>query len=651
MSSFSTLTLRSKVLLIVTTLILVGFSITIGVLTYKAANLQQASALEYTRALSRQHANEVKAEIDSAFDAARTLAQSLEGLHAAGLSNRKLADSMLKSVLEGNPAFIGVWTIWEPNAFDGKDNAYINQTGSDATGRYLPYWNRPNGVTEVTALTDYTTPGPGDYYLLARNSGNETLLEPYAYEIGGKKVLITSMAVPIYKNGTVVGVAGVDILLSEFQQKISKIKPFDTGFASLLSNQSIYVGDRDASNVGKPMATGGTGDKIRQAIQQGQAYHDSIKDPILQTDILRIYQPIQIAHSKTPWSFAIAVPEDKILSGVHKLRNTAIMIGLLSIILVSLALGYLIDRMVIRPIGGEPAEAADLAHHIAEGNLSTRVDLKSGDQSSMLHAMKVMQDQLRSIVSEIRASSEYVSNASSEIALGNSDLSQRTENQAASLEQTAASIEELTSTVGQNTENARTANSLAFTASTTAEKASSTVSGAVSTMTQISNQSQKMSEITAVIEGIAFQTNILALNAAVEAARAGEQGRGFAVVAQEVRNLAQRSASAAKEIKQLIDESVTKIGQGSSQVIDAGNTMQEVVAAVQRVSSIMSEIVHASEEQSTGIQQINIAITSMDEVTQQNAALVEEAMAAAQSLDDQAQQLNKAVSVFRLDQS
>ncbi|MFL9608510.1 methyl-accepting chemotaxis protein [Methylobacillus sp. Pita2] len=634
--------------MIVIAMILAGFSLTIAVLTYKASHLQQESALEYARALSRQHANEAKAEIDSAFDAARTLAQSLEGLRGDGLANRRLADSMLKRVLEGNPGFVGVWTIWEPNAFDGRDNEFVNQPGTDATGRYLPYWNRGGGQVAVEALADYDVPGAGDYYLLARDSGEETLLEPYEYEIGGKKVLITSMVVPIRYKGAVVGVAGVDMLLSEFQQRIAEVKPFSTGYASLVSNQGSYVGDRDAGNVGKPMPTGGAWDKIRQAVASGQPYQDSARDGTLNTTVLRIYQPIAIAQSKTPWSFAVTVPEDKILEGVHSLRNTAIVIGLLSVVVVSLALGYLVDRMVIRPIGGEPGDAADLASHIASGDLTSQVALKPGDNSSMLQAMKVMQDKLRDMVSDIRASSEYVSNASSEIALGNSDLSQRTENQAASLEETAASIEELTSTVGQNADNARTANELAANASSTAERASSTVTGAVSTMQQITDESRKMSEITNAIEGIAFQTNILALNAAVEAARAGEQGRGFAVVAQEVRNLAQRSASAAKEIKQLIDGSVAKIGQGSKQVADAGHAMEEVVAAVQRVSGIMREIAHASEEQSSGIQQINTAITAMDEVTQQNAALVEQAMAAAHSLDEQAQQLSKTVSLFRL---
>lgn len=648
MASFNQLPLRSKVLAIVSTMVLLGFGLTIAVLTYKASTLQSESALQYTRTLSKQHAEEVKAEIESAFDTARTLAQSLEGLHTAGLANRKLADNMLKHILENNPGFIGIWTIWEPNAFDGRDSEFVNQAGTDGSGRYIPYWNRGSGKVEVTALTDYDQPGAGDYYLLARNNAEETLLEPYEYEINGKNVLITSMAVPIRYQGKVVGVAGVDMLLSEFQSKVSQIKPFEQGFASLLSHQGSYIGDRDAANVGKPTPKATDWERIRQAIRAGKGYEDKALDSVLKTTVMRIFQPIHIAQSQTPWSFAISVPEDQVLQGVRNLRNTAIIIGLLSVILVSVALAYLLDRMVIRPIGGEPATASDLAHNIAEGNLNTPVSLAADDKDSMLHAMSAMQERLRHIVSDIRAISEHVSSAASEIALGNSDLSSRTENQAASLEETAASVEQLTSTVDQNTEHARTANQLAASASSTAARASDKVSDAVNTIQQISEESRKMSDITSVIEGIAFQTNILALNAAVEAARAGEQGRGFAVVAQEVRNLAQRSASAAKEIKQLIDGSVNMITQGSTQVVDAGSAMQDVVHAVQQVSDIMTEIAHASEEQSSGIQQINIAITSMDEVTQQNAALVEEAMAAAHSLDDQAQQLIKAISVFKL---
>jgi methyl-accepting chemotaxis protein len=257
-------------------------------------------------------------------------------------------------------------------------------------------------------------------------------------------------------------------------------------------------------------------------------------------------------------------------------------------------------------------------------------------------------DNLKEIVMQIKEATDTINTASKEIAVGNSDLSQRTEEQASSLEETASSMEELTSTVKQNAENAKQANQLAKGASDIALKGGEVVGKVVETMSSINDSSRKIVDIISVIDGIAFQTNILALNAAVEAARAGEQGRGFAVVAAEVRNLAQRSAAAAKEIKTLIGDSVEKVEGGTKLVDEAGKTMEEIVTAVKRVTDIMSEISAASMEQSSGIEQVNQAITQMDEVTQQNAALVEEAAAAAESLEEQAQNLMESVSIFKL---
>jgi methyl-accepting chemotaxis protein len=254
------------------------------------------------------------------------------------------------------------------------------------------------------------------------------------------------------------------------------------------------------------------------------------------------------------------------------------------------------------------------------------------------------------IVGEVRQGTDTIATASGQIAAGNMDLSSRTEEQASSLEETAASMEELTSTVKQNADNARQANQLAVSASSVAVRGGSVVNQVVGTMGSINASSRKIVDIIGVIDGIAFQTNILALNAAVEAARAGEQGRGFAVVAAEVRNLAQRSAAAAKEIKTLIGDSVEKVEEGSKQVAEAGKTMDEIVDSVKRVTDIMAEIQAASQEQTQGIEQINQAITQMDQVTQQNAALVEEAAAAAQSLQEQASGLSQVVSVFKLGQ-
>jgi methyl-accepting chemotaxis protein I, serine sensor receptor len=292
-----------------------------------------------------------------------------------------------------------------------------------------------------------------------------------------------------------------------------------------------------------------------------------------------------------------------------------------------------------------------LAHirHIASGDLTQNIAVEGRNEMSQLaSSLHEMQQSLVRTVSNVRDGSDAIFTGASEISAGNNDLSARTEEQAASLEQTAASMEQLTATVKQNAENARQASQLALTASDTARKGGEVVDGVVRTMHDIAGSSKKIDDIISVIDGIAFQTNILALNAAVEAARAGEQGRGFAVVAGEVRNLAQRSAQAAKEIKGLIEDSVNRVNSGSQLVGTAGETMNDIVGAVTRVTDIMGEIASASDEQSRGIDQVGLAVTEMDRVTQQNASLVEESAAAAASLEEQASRLSQSVAVFRV---
>jgi len=308
----------------------------------------------------------------------------------------------------------------------------------------------------------------------------------------------------------------------------------------------------------------------------------------------------------------------------------------------------LITRSVLRELGCEPAYAAGIAREIAAGNLAVDVDLKPGDDQSLLAAIRTMRDSLAVIVRQVRQSSDSIATGSQQIAAGNQELSGRTEHQASSLQQTAASMEQLTATVKQSADSAKQASQLAVSASTAASKGGVVVGQVVSTMEEISAASRKIAEIINVIDGIAFQTNILALNAAVEAARAGDQGRGFAVVAGEVRNLAQRSAQAAREIKAMISDSVEKVGAGSKLVNDAGASMNEIVAQVTRVTDLIAEITSAALEQSSGIGQVNESVTHMDQGTQQNAALVEQSAAAAASLKDQADQLARAVAVFKL---
>jgi len=332
---------------------------------------------------------------------------------------------------------------------------------------------------------------------------------------------------------------------------------------------------------------------------------------------------------------------------VRIVLTTSILVAVL--VIVSLAVvSFFVVRSIWLQLGGEPEYAREIAYAVASGNLAMDIMVDANDHGSILAVLKEMQEKLRSIVSNIKSASETIKAASGGIASGNADLSSRTEAQAENLEQTTTSMAALTDMVKQNASNAQQANQLAESASDVAIKGGQVVGQVVDTMSEISNSARKIADIIGVIDGIAFQTNLLALNAAVEAARAGEQGRGFAVVAAEVRNLAQRSASAAKEIKSLINDSVEKVGAGSSLVGHAGNTMDDIVTSVQRVTDIMREIVKASQEQSQGIQEIGQAVMQMDEMTQKNAALVEEAAAAAESLEEQSIYLATILAVFSL---
>jgi methyl-accepting chemotaxis protein len=327
-------------------------------------------------------------------------------------------------------------------------------------------------------------------------------------------------------------------------------------------------------------------------------------------------------------------------------RALAVLVAVLVVaVLASGMAALMMSRAIVRPLHA----AIRAADQIARGDLSTDVTVRGTDETAdLLQALAEMTNNLRQLVGEVAGGAHMVADTSAQIAQGNQDLSQRTEEQASTLEETASSMEELTSTVSLNAQNARQASQLAMNASDVARKGGQVVGQVVSTMAGISGSSRKIGDIIGVIDGIAFQTNILALNAAVEAARAGEQGRGFAVVAAEVRNLAQRSAAAAKEIKSLIGESVQKVDAGGKLVHDAGKTMDEIVASVKQVSDLIAEIAAASQEQDTGIQQVNTAVTQMDQVVQQNASLVEEAAAATESMKVQASSLLRMVARFKL---
>ncbi len=406
-------------------------------------------------------------------------------------------------------------------------------------------------------------------------------------------------------------------------------------------NRALLDKIRQAAQAAQPL--------LQKALQLGQAQQTAEANCVLMAEV----RPVQSQWLASLDELSRAVDKQSIMYGFESAReyestrNLMLALGAAAL-LVGIAAAALITRSLVRQLGGQPNQAVQITERIAAGDLTVAIDTRPGDQTSLLHALKEMRDSLASMVIQVRTGTDSIASASAQIASGNMDLSSRTEEQASSLEETASSMEELTSTVKQNADNARQANSLAQSASDVASQGGAVVSQVVETMGSINASSKKIVDIISVIDGIAFQTNILALNAAVEAARAGEQGRGFAVVAAEVRTLAQRSAAAAKEIKELIGDSVEKVDAGARLVDQAGTTMEEIVTSIRRVTDIMGEITAASQEQTAGIEQINMAITQMDDVTQQNAALVEQSAAAAQSMQSQAGKLAQVVGVFKV---
>jgi len=495
----------------------------------------------------------------------------------------------------------------------------------------------------------FTKPRPAGYdgtargwYKQAVAAGAPAITPVYPDSATGN--LTVSLVQPVIEGGRTVAVVGSDIELSTVVKKVTGIRATDKSFAFLLdgSTGNILAHANSALTL-KPVSDLAAGlDNTLFTRLSGQLAHAEVS----------INGEPQLVYAAkvegTPWVLAVAADKADALAGLTRLGQVTMLSTVLFVLATGLIMAVVVARMLRRL-----TLVRDALQGIAsgEGDLTRRLDASGQDELAQIaHGFNQFADKIAAVLLRIRGAADSVRVATSEIASGNQDLSGRTEGQASSLEQTAAAMEELTATVQQNAANAQQANRLAQEASQVASAGGAAVQQVVQTMSGIHGSSRKIEDIISVIDGIAFQTNILALNAAVEAARAGEQGRGFAVVATEVRQLAQRSATAAKEIKALIDESVGQVDAGSRLVQDAGQTMQQVEQSIRRVSAIVAEISNASQEQSTGIAEIGDAISQMDQATQQNAALVEQAAAAAQSLQQQAHELAEVVTAFRLPQ-
>ena len=633
----SKMSVKTLMLLSIFLTVTVGFTATIGFMMWQWMAQQDSLAKKHIRQIAEVQSLQVSKEMDSALAAARDMGNSALALRDAGISDRQSLNQLLIHYLAAHPQFLSMSMAFEPNAFDHQDAAFAGQSGEDPAGRFARYVDRDaSGKPALHLLTDLETPGSGDYYLLPKQRQKEVIIEPYIYPYNGVDVMLTSIAAPIMADGKFLGSVTSDFSLATLQAMTGAIKPWNgTGYALLLSAENKVVFSPDKQATGKPYAGKITG-------------HDVIRenDPLLKEEAFITWQDIAIGNSQTPWKLAIVTPVSEVMAEARAFLLKAIVLMVLSIVVVSLVMAQIFTRKVDRPVGGEPSDAAGIALAVARGELNNTIPVRAGDTRSIFYALHTMQMQLKRIVDNISDASHSVRGGTSEISAGNLDLASRTEEQAAAIVETAASMEEISATVKNNADNAHKATTLTDRAASLAGHGETLVDDVVTVIGEIDDSARKIGEINSIVDGIAFQTNILALNAAVEAARAGEQGRGFAVVAGEVRNLAQRSANAAKEISQLIAESSGRVNKGVELVNETGVMMKQVIEAVSHVHLVINDIVQALDEQNRGISQVSTAVNQMDSTTQQNASLVQQISAAALSLDEQAKSLEKTLAFF-----
>ncbi len=629
---YKDLNLRTKLFGTISVTIALAISLIIIVIEVRTTKLAKDDAEQIAKNIADKWGVEAAAYFEGPLHETRSLAKLIGGELSSSTTKltRQQVNAMLKNHILQSPEYLGICVCFEPNAFDGMDSIYKGTPGHDNTGRFIPYWTKGNGQGLMEPLVQYEEEGIGDYYIIPKRTGKEIFLEPYEYKIEDKSVLMTSLAVPIKVNDKFVGIADIDLSISEIIKKYSEISFYEHGFINLISQSGVVIASKEKENLNKKITEITDNEIYLDGIKNSQSIITEMTSKTDGKEYIVAGAPIKIGETGTSWYVSAYVPKDVILSQLGSLAMLVIGLGILAILIIMGFIWYIANTISIPIFKG-----VDFAKTVAIGDLTATIEIDQKDEiGQFADALRDMIFRLKKIVTNIRTGSDLLAAATLQISASTQQLSQGSTEQASSVEEVSATMEEMVSNIAQNTMNAQEA-----------EKISVIAQKGIKEVSEFSAKSVEASKIISgkiqIINDIAFQTNILALNAAVEAARAGVQGKGFAVVASEVRKLAERSKFAADEIAALAKNSL-KYAEG------AGNLLNKTLPEIEKSTKLIQEIASASLEQNNGANQVNNAVQQLNDITQQNASTAEELASSTEELSNQAEKLKELVDYFKL---